>query len=127
MASLLVAVLAIGGTFFAFVATVGLVRFPDVYTRAHAVSKSDTLGVGLVLAAAAVHDGSLGTTAKLAFLGVFMLVTNPTAAHVLTRSAKVSGVDHWTREGAERTAERTDIQSEQTDGSPGDPTGEGEP
>lgn len=95
---LLVVGLAAGGVFFALVAAIGVIRFPDVYSRAHAVSKTDTLGVGLVLAAAAIEAESASVTGKILFLFGFTLVTNPTGAHVLTRSLYRGGVTPWQRE-----------------------------
>lgn len=89
--------LAAGGVFFALVAGIGVIRFPDVYSRAHAVSKTDTLGVGLVLAAAAIEAESVSVTVKILFLFGFMLVTNPTGAHVLTRSSYLAEVPAWQR------------------------------
>lgn len=95
---LLVVGLAASGVFFAVVAAVGVIRFPDIYSRAHAVSKTDTLGVGLVLAAVAIESGSATVTGKILFLFGFVLVTNPTGAHVLTRSSYLSGVTPWQRD-----------------------------
>jgi|AntRauTorcE11898_2_1112593.scaffolds.fasta_scaffold01434_6 multicomponent Na+:H+ antiporter subunit G len=107
-----VAGLALFGLLFAVVAVVGVLRFPDLYTRAHAVSKSDTLGVGLVLAAAAVASGSVGVTLKILFLFAFMLVTSPIAAHVLARSASLDGVEAWQVDPEERE-EREETEDDQ--------------
>jgi multicomponent Na+:H+ antiporter subunit G len=93
---LAVVVLAAGGVFFAFVAAVGLLRLPDLYTRAHAASKSDTLGAVLSLAAVALVFGTDITTMKAAFLVAFMFVTNPTAAHAIARAAHDQGIEPWT-------------------------------
>lgn len=78
----------VAGLTFASIAVVGVLRLPDVYTRAHASSKSDTLGIGLLLLAATVASGSTGTAIKMAALLAFVTVTNPLAAHALTRSAR---------------------------------------
>jgi multicomponent Na+:H+ antiporter subunit G len=90
--------LTLGGVFFAVVAAVGLVRLPDLYTRAHSTSKSETLGAVLTLAAVTLaFDGGLSTL-KTAFLLLFMFLTNPTAAHAITRAASEQGIEPWTRE-----------------------------
>lgn len=89
----LVGVLLLGGLAFTAVAVVGIVRLPDVYARAHATSKSETLGALLGLAAAGVAYDSLDTTVKLAALAVFLLATSPTAAHAIVRSADDQGVE----------------------------------
>lgn len=88
--------LAVAGAFFGGVAAVGLVRFPDVYTRSHAASKSDTLGAVLAVAAAAFALQSGLSTAKSVFLLLFMFVTNPTAAHAVARAARDQGIEAWT-------------------------------
>ena len=91
-----VIVLAAGGVFFALVAAIGLVRLPDLYTRAHATSKSETLGAVLTLTAVAlVVDAGLSTV-KAGLLLLFMFLTNPTAAHAITRAAAEQGIEPWT-------------------------------
>jgi multicomponent Na+:H+ antiporter subunit G len=91
-----VLVLTLGGVFFAIVAAVGLVRLPDLYTRAHSTSKSETLGAVLMLAAVAIaFEGNLSTV-KTVLLLVFMFLTNPTAAHAIVRAAADQGIEPWT-------------------------------
>ncbi len=80
----------IGGLFFLFVGTVGLLRFPDVYNRLHATTKCDTLGAGLLLLSLALQS-SVAVGVRLALLIVFILITNPTAAHVIARAAYKTG------------------------------------
>ena len=93
-----VAALVAGGVFFTFVAGVGLLRLPDIYTRTHSASKSDTLGAGLALAAVAVTFGPDLPTIKAALLVLFMFITNPTAAHAIARAAADQGIEPWTAE-----------------------------
>lgn len=99
--ALAVLALAVGGLFFSLVAAVGLVRLPDVYARAHATSKSDTLGAGLALAAAALAMDSRAASLKVAILVAFVLVTNPVAAHAITRSAYLRDVPPWGSDGGQ--------------------------
>ncbi|RLM94419.1 monovalent cation/H(+) antiporter subunit G [Halobellus sp. Atlit-38R] len=98
---ILIILLVAAGTFFGFVAVVGIVRLPDLYTRAHATSKSDTLGIILTLSGAALVFGADLAVAKTALLGLFLFVTNPTAAHAITRAAYDQGIAPWTTEGEE--------------------------
>lgn len=93
--------LALGGAFFGGVAAIGIVRLPDVYTRAHAASKSDTLGAVLAIGAAAFALQTGLSTAKSVFLLVFMFITNPTAAHAIARAAQDQGIEPWTVEEGE--------------------------
>jgi multicomponent Na+:H+ antiporter subunit G len=81
----------VGGLFFLFVGTVGLLRLPDVYNRLHATTKCDTLGAGLLLLSLALQS-SLAVGIRLVLLAVFILVTNPTAAHVIAKAAYKTGV-----------------------------------
>jgi len=96
------------GTFFGFVATVGIIRLPDLYSRLHAASKSDTLGSVLSLVGLAVILGLTTESVKLVFLLVFLFVTSPTAAHAIARAAKEQEVEPvgevsvpWTEDGEE--------------------------
>jgi multicomponent Na+:H+ antiporter subunit G len=91
-------VLVAGGIFFSLVAVVGIIRLPDLYTRAHATSKSDTLGTILSLAGVALVLQTDVTIAKTVFLLLFMLITNPTAAHAITRAAYDQDITPWTTE-----------------------------
>ena len=68
--------LVIGGVF-ALVACVGLVRLPDIYTRAHAASKAGTLGSGLILLALALHSEQLDVASRAIAGVVFLLLTAP--------------------------------------------------
>lgn len=86
------------GLFFTFVAAVGLIRMPDIYTRAHATSKADTLGTVLTLAGVAVAFQSGVPRVKLLLLAIFMLITSPTATHAITRAAYDQGIEPWTAE-----------------------------
>nr|WP_082230647.1 monovalent cation/H(+) antiporter subunit G [Haloprofundus marisrubri] len=103
-----VAALLVGSVFFAFVAAVGVIRLPDLYTRAHAASKSDTLGAVLGLAAVAVVYGAGIPTVKAVFLLVFMFFTNPTAAHAIARAAYDQDIEPWTKETADRPGRASD-------------------
>jgi len=91
-----VVVLVAGGVFFTFVAAVGIIRLPDIYTRAHGASKSDTLGAGLALAGVGVTFGADIPTVKAGLLVLFMFITNPTAAHAIARAAADQGIEPWT-------------------------------
>ena len=93
----IVALLA-GGVFFVFVGAVGIIRLPDLYTRTHAASKSDTLGVVLSLGAAMLVFENFSMRLKVFALLLFMLVTTPTATHAIARAAFDQGQTPWTLE-----------------------------
>ena len=88
----------LGGLFFFFTGTAGLLRFPDVYTRMHATGKCDTLGAQLMLVGLAIANGWNLVSVKLILILVFMLLANPTATHAMIRAATNSGEPLWKRE-----------------------------
>ncbi len=96
-----IVVLVAGGLFFTLVSTVGVLRLPDVYARAHTASQADTLGAGLTLAGVALALGWQSATIYTVLLLFFVFLTNPTAAHAIARSAAETGVEPLTDEEGE--------------------------
>lgn len=89
------AVLLLIGVMFMFVAGVGILRMPDLYTRMSATTKVATLGVGSTLLAAAVYFGELGVTSRALATIAFVLLTAPVAAHMIGRAGYFGGVPLW--------------------------------
>lgn len=85
-------VLIVGGGVFVVIGAIGLNRMPDVFTRMHATSVSDTFGAGLMLVGMMVMAGFSLVTAKLLFLLLFLWFTAPVATHALARAALLAGV-----------------------------------
>lgn len=83
--------LLILGAAFAFVAAVGVVRFPDVLTRMHAATKPQTFGLLLILAGLALRIESLGDLTLVAVVALFQLLTAPVSAHMVGRAAFRAG------------------------------------
>jgi len=79
--------LALSSCFFFLVGTTGLIRLPDVFSRMHATTKSDTLGAGLALLALIVYKGFDPVSLKLLVVLVFIMITNPVAAHIISKAA----------------------------------------
>jgi multicomponent Na+:H+ antiporter subunit G len=80
-------VLLIAGTGFLAISALGLVRFPDFWTRAHAVAKAETLGLVLMFLGLIVLNRCGAGNLQLALIAAFSLLVNPTAIHALARSA----------------------------------------
>ncbi|GAA0178274.1 hypothetical protein SH2C18_13520 [Clostridium sediminicola] len=76
-----------GGLFFFFVGTVGILRFKDIFTRAHSAAKCDTLGAVLSLTALIIYNGFNWVSFKLILIIVFVWITNPTATHLIAKAA----------------------------------------
>lgn len=83
--------LLLSGGFFLLVGGLGLLRFPDFFTRLHAVGVTDTLGSWLVLAGLMMQSGLNQTTCKLALIGLVFLFTSPTGSHALAKAALHGG------------------------------------
>ncbi|HQB39121.1 MAG TPA: monovalent cation/H(+) antiporter subunit G [Deltaproteobacteria bacterium] len=100
----LISLFLIAGVLFFVIAVIGILRLPDFYTRMHAASKCDTLGLMLILVAIILYTlqditlANLLTSIKLLAILVFVFVASPTAAHSITESALINGVKPWTRE-----------------------------
>jgi multicomponent Na+:H+ antiporter subunit G len=89
--TLLSAAFVLIGAFFALVASIGLLRLPDLYSRMHAASKAGTMGSGLMLIALAIHAGDSGVFARALAGVVFFLLTAPISAHLLAKAAYAVG------------------------------------
>jgi multicomponent Na+:H+ antiporter subunit G len=76
----------LGGAFFFFVGTTGLIRMPDVFCRMHATTKCDTLGAGLILVGLMIFNGFSMISLKLLLILIFIWLTNPTAAHIIAKA-----------------------------------------
>jgi len=87
VAELLVAALLLAGAVLTLIAALGILRFPDVYTRLSAASKAGTLGALLVLAGYGLRFAELGVDARVVAAVVFLVLGTPVAAHVLARAA----------------------------------------
>jgi multicomponent Na+:H+ antiporter subunit G len=74
---------------------IGTLRLPDVFARAHAATKSASLGLGCVLVGTALADPTLGNALKVLLAILFQFATAPVAAHVIGRAAYRGGVALW--------------------------------
>jgi len=88
-------VLLIAGAFFFLAGTLGLLRFPDVYTRLHALTKVDNLGLGFVVIALMLRAGSWALVLELALIWVLALAASATASYLVARSALGNGLRPW--------------------------------
>lgn len=86
-------VLMLSGAVLCLIAGIGLHRFDDVFARMHVATKPATLGVILVVLGAGVSLADAGAVAKLVLVVLLVLVTAPTAAHMIGRAAYRSGTE----------------------------------
>ena len=89
--------LVLAGAFFFLAGTVGLLRFPDVYTRLHALTKADNLGLGLVVVGLALQAEAPSAALKLVLVWLLVLPAGATAANLVANAAARGGIQHWRR------------------------------
>jgi multicomponent Na+:H+ antiporter subunit G len=102
--SIIAALLIVVGLFFFAIGVLGILRFPDFYTRLHAAGKCDSLASVLVVLGVALFNlqefsgANLLVSIKIMFVAAFVFVASPTATHAITEAALVIGVEPWTKE-----------------------------
>jgi len=101
--ALIVVVCVVAGLFFFAGGTLGLLRFPDFYSRLHPAGKLDTMGALLVLLGLAIHQlfpltlASVLTGLKLMLIVIFVFLASPTATHAIVDAGFRAGLVPWKR------------------------------
>jgi len=85
-------VLMLSGSFFVIITGVGLLRFPDIYSRIHAGGMADTLATFLIFSGLALQSGFTLVTVKLIFIVAFIFVTSPTSTYALAHATFIAGL-----------------------------------
>ena len=94
------------GSAFMLIGALGTLRFPDFWSRLHAVSVTDSAGMLLLTLGMCIQGGFTLVTVKLIIIGVFLFITGPTATHAVANAAFVSG---FLPSGAENFNRKLDI------------------
>lgn len=98
-ARVLAAVFILIGATFCTLASIGMVRMPDVFCRMQAAAKAGTLGVGCIMFGAMLHfvvlPGGVTVAVESILIILFIFLTTPAAAHLIGRAAYISGVKLW--------------------------------
>lgn len=92
----MILLLAGGGFFLA--GTLGLLRFPDVYSRLHALAKADNLGLGCVLLGLAIQADSLALAIKLLLIWPLALAASACVGFAIARRAQALDIRPWHKE-----------------------------
>jgi multicomponent Na+:H+ antiporter subunit G len=88
MLDVLATLLILAGVGFYLAGTLGLLRLPDIYTRLHALTKADNLGLGLLAAGLALQAGDLLTGLKLLLIWLLVLAASATGGHLVAQYAR---------------------------------------
>ena len=93
--TVLAGILLLIGAAFIAIASLGLVRLPDVYLRMHSVAKAGSLGCGLLLTGVAFALPESGVALRVVGAIAFLFVTAPVASHLIGRAAHRTGSKMW--------------------------------
>jgi multicomponent Na+:H+ antiporter subunit G len=91
------AALILIGLAFMLIGSIGILRLPDFFSRTHAASKVDTVGIMIILIGIAVFEGVSITGAKLLLAVMLIVMTHPVSVHVLAQAALSQGNRPWRR------------------------------
>jgi multicomponent Na+:H+ antiporter subunit G len=78
----------VAGAFFFLAGTVGLLRFPDAFTRLHALTKADNLGLGLIVVGLLPQVDSVAGALKLVCIWLLVLLSSGTASQLVARALR---------------------------------------
>lgn len=92
------AALLLAGAVFYLAGTLGILRFPDVYTRLHALTKADNLGLGCVVLGLALQADSLAAALKLLLIWLLALAASATVSYVIAMRADALGIAPWRKD-----------------------------
>jgi multicomponent Na+:H+ antiporter subunit G len=95
MEKILSEVVMLIGALFMLIASLGVVRLPDLFMRMHSNTKSATLGVFFMMMGLAIHFGSLSIFIRALAVVIFFMITAPVAAQIIARAAYFSGIPLW--------------------------------
>jgi len=89
---LLPALFLLLGALFFLAGSLGILRFPDVYSRLHALTKADNVGLGLIALGIALERGALASALRLLAIWLLVLLSTAVVSHLIARSAWRAGV-----------------------------------
>ncbi len=118
---ILIIIAMLTGLLFFVATTVGIIRFPDFYSRVHAAGKGDTLSTTLFLGGAILFllrdfsGGSLLTAGKLLLIVFYVFIASPTATHAIIDAGYEFRVPYWTRSPKDNSTEGEKTNEENMD------------
>ena len=103
--SFLAAIFIVSGLFFFTGGSIGILRFPDFYSRLHPAGKLDTMGLLMTMTGMALYTvqeftlAAIFTSLKILLIVVFVFITSPTATHAILDAGVRAGLSPWTAPG----------------------------
>lgn len=100
-------ILLTAGGLFVLIGGIGALRMPNLYTRMHAASVTDTMGAALVLSGIMLQAGLSLATIKLIAILLFLLITSPTSSYALASAALIAGIRPDAGRASDRPSDET--------------------
>jgi multicomponent Na+:H+ antiporter subunit G len=103
--SFLAAIFIVSGLFFFTGGSIGILRFPDFYSRLHPAGKLDTMGLLMTMTGMALYTvqgftlAAIFTSLKILLIVVFVFITSPTATHAILDAGVRAGLSPWSAPG----------------------------
>ena len=95
------AMLIVVGTLFFFAGTLGLLRFPDIYTRLHALTKADNVGLGFIVFGLVLQADSLAAALLLLLIWLLVMLAGASGGQLVAETARQHGLPAWTKRDEE--------------------------
>ncbi len=86
-----------GGALFFLAGTLGLLRFPDIFTRLHALTKADNVGLGLIVTGLMIQAESWSAAGKLLLIWLLVMLAGASVSHLIAQDALRRGIRLWRR------------------------------
>jgi multicomponent Na+:H+ antiporter subunit G len=99
IAEVLTIIFLIVGCFFFLAGTLGLLRFPDLFTRLHALTNADNLGLGFIAAGMALYIGSPWAAIKIFLIWLLTLLSSATSSYLIARFQREENYPRNGKEG----------------------------
>jgi multicomponent Na+:H+ antiporter subunit G len=87
----------LSGAAFMLISAIGLIRLPDIYSRMHAITKSPSLAIFLLLVAAIISFATIAVLVKAILIIIFIFLTVPVASHMIGRTANFMKIPKWNK------------------------------
>ena len=95
MNDILIMILSTLGAIFILIASFGVFKMPDFYSRLSVTIKAATLGIGCILVAAVLYFSDFSVTTKAIAIMFFLLITSPVAGFLISKVAYMTGTKLW--------------------------------
>lgn len=97
------------GLFFMIFGALGILRFPDLYTRLHPAGKAGTAGVLSIFIGLIIYSGFSTLSLRIILIALFIVITSPVASHAIARGAIESGIKPWEIKSPENEQDKANV------------------